>query len=131
MKRNEAAVGGQLWMQGDRQMTVYNPVFEGMANTKESAILTDAAEAVTWVHALDTELPRKGQRVVICPKEMVQLEAVLSTGDPNVNPEDGHPIAYTKILEASQSFERTPIFLKEDSEQITQDPVMSEWSRCG
>jgi hypothetical protein len=39
---------------------------------------------------------------------------------------DGHPIAYTKLLQASQSFERPPIFLKEDSKQITQDPIMSE-----
>jgi hypothetical protein len=63
---------------------------------------------------------------VIYPKEISQLETVLSTGDPNIDPEDGHPIAYTKLLQASQSFEHPPIFLKEDSEQITQDPVMAE-----
>jgi hypothetical protein len=54
------------------------------------------------------------------------LEHVLSTGDPNIDREDGHPIAYTKILQADQSYENPPIFLREDSEQITSDPIMSE-----
>jgi hypothetical protein len=59
-------------------------------------------EAVTWVHALEEdEGPRKGQRVVIYPKEVSQLETVLSTGDPNVDEEDCHTIAYTKLLQAS------------------------------
>jgi hypothetical protein len=53
------------------------------------------------------------------------LEAVLSTGDPNVDPVDGHPIAYTKLQE-SQKFERPPIFVREDSVQIVQDPVNAE-----
>jgi hypothetical protein len=34
MKRNEEAVGAQLWMQGDRQMTAYNRVLDGMANSR-------------------------------------------------------------------------------------------------
>jgi hypothetical protein len=54
------------------------------------------------------------------------LEAVLNTGDPNIDSEDGHPIAYTAILQAAQSYARPPLFLREDSEQITRDPVMSE-----
>jgi hypothetical protein len=35
MKRNETAMAGQLWIQGDRKMAAANPPFEGMANTKE------------------------------------------------------------------------------------------------
>jgi hypothetical protein len=50
----------------------------------------------------------------------------LSTGDPNIDSEDGHPIAYSVILQAAQSYERPPFFLKEYHEQITSDPVMSE-----
>jgi hypothetical protein len=50
----------------------------------------------------------------------------LSTGDPNVDSEDGHPIAYSAILQAAQSYERPPLFLREDHEQITSDPVMAE-----
>jgi hypothetical protein len=108
MKRNESSIGGQLWIQGERQMTAANLVLEGMANTKEGAVLTAAVEAVTWKHTLEPDDgPRKGQRVVIYPKEMTQLEAVLSTGDPSIDSVDGRPIAYT------------PVFLKEDSPQVT------------
>jgi hypothetical protein len=55
MKRNEEAVGGQLWMQGVRQMTAYNRVLEGMANSRESAILSATADAVTWKHASELQ----------------------------------------------------------------------------
>jgi hypothetical protein len=55
-----------------------------------------------------------------------QLEQVLSTGDPNTDSENGHPIAYSQILQAASSYENPPIFLREDSEQITNDPIMSE-----
>jgi hypothetical protein len=125
MKRDEEAIGGQLWMQGGRQMAASNKVIDGMVNSREPAILTAAAEAVTWRHALEPEEgPRKGQRVVIYPKELPQLEQVLNTGDPNIDSADGHPIAYSAILRAAQSFERPPIFLKEDSEQITDNPEL-------
>jgi hypothetical protein len=98
-----------------------------MANSRESAILSAAAEADTWKHATElAEGSRKGQRVVIYPKELSQLEAVLSTGDPIIDSEDGHPIAYSAILQAAQSFERPPPFLREDSSQITEDPIMAE-----
>jgi hypothetical protein len=106
-------------------MTAYNLHFQGMANSRESAILTAVGEAVTWKHALEVDGPRKGQRVVIYPKELSQLEQVLSTGEPNVGSEDGHPIAYATILQAAQSYERTPLFLREDHDQITSDPVWS------
>jgi hypothetical protein len=126
MKRNEAAVGGQLWIQGQRQMTAMNRVAEGLANDKEGAILSAVDEAVTWMSALDLdEGPRKGQRVVIYPKEMTQLEQVLSTGDPNIDDVNGHPIAYVSILLAAQSYEHPPVFLKEDDEQITSNEELA------
>jgi hypothetical protein len=76
-----------------------------MPNTREAAILSAAVEAVTWVNAIEEEEgPRKGQRVVVYPKEISRLETILSTGHPNVDMEAGHPIAYTKLLQASQSF---------------------------
>jgi hypothetical protein len=79
-------------------------------------------EAFTWKSALDLdEGPRKGQRVVIYPKEMTQLEQVLSTGDPSIDDVDGHPIAYTCIMQAAQLYEHPPIFLREDSEEITRN----------
>jgi hypothetical protein len=94
MKREEQAIAGQLWVQGDRQMTASNIAPEGMANTRDSALLYAAAEAVTWNHASQPDSPRKGQRVIIFPKDLPQLEEFLATSDPNVDPEDGHPLAY-------------------------------------
>jgi hypothetical protein len=120
MKRNEEAMGGQLWIQGDRQMTASNHVMDGVANNKEGAILSATMEAVTWKSALDLEDgPRKGQRVVIYPKEMTQLEQVLSTGDTSIDDVDGQPITYTVILQAAHMYKHPPIFLTENSEQIT------------
>jgi hypothetical protein len=97
-----------------------------MANSRESAILTAAGEALTWRHITEPEGPRKGQRVVIYPKELPQLEAVLNSGDPSIDSEDGHPIVYETILREMQKFENRPIFLKEDSEEIMSDPYWSE-----
>jgi hypothetical protein len=126
MKRNEAAVGGQLWIQGERQMTAMNKVAEGLANDKESAILSATVEAATWKSALDLDDgPRKGQRVVIYPKEMTQLEQVLSTGDPSLDDVNGHPTACANILQASQKYEHPPVFLKEDDEQITSNEKLA------
>jgi hypothetical protein len=120
-------MAGQLWMQGDRMMTASNPAYDGMANTKEAAVLSAVAEAVVWKNeALETDGPRKGQRVVIYPKELPQLDTVLSTGDPNIDAESGHPIAYERILAHAQSYENPPILLREDCERITSDPKMAE-----
>jgi hypothetical protein len=128
MKRNEQAIGGQLWMQKDRMMTASNTVLDGMPNTKEAAILSAVAEAVTWKNgALEPDGPsRKGQRVVIHPKELSQLDAVLSTGDLSIDSENGHPIAYERFLGEASKFENPTLFLREDSEQIVNDPVMAE-----
>jgi hypothetical protein len=129
--RDEQAIAGQLWIQGNRHMTASNTVPEGMADTSDSALLAAAAEAVSWNHASQPDQPRKGKRVIIFPKELVQLEEFLATVDPNVDPEDGHPIAYAKILEEAQKFELAPRFIKEDSEVVANDPVLSanvpEW----
>jgi hypothetical protein len=131
MKRNEEAIAGQLWIQGDRQMTAYNRVPDSMANTQESAILAAAAEAVSWRHALELDGPRKSQRVVIYPKEVSQLEEVLSAGDPNIDSADGHSVAYEIILQKSQEFANPPIFLNEENARSVDDPYIaqnvSEW----
>jgi hypothetical protein len=102
-----------------------------MANTRDSALLYAAAEAVTWNHESQPDEPRKGQRVIIFPKEPTQLEAFLATADPNCDPEDGHPIAYEAILRESQKFETAPLFLREDCSVVTNDPMLAanvpEW----
>jgi hypothetical protein len=102
-----------------------------MANTRDSALLTAAAEAVSWNHASQPDEGRKGQRIIIFPKDLPQLEGFLATSDPNVDPGDGHPIAYEAILRESAKFETPPLFVKEDSAYVTEDPVLSanvpEW----
>jgi hypothetical protein len=102
-----------------------------MANTRDSALLYAATEAVTWNHASQPESPRKGQRVIIFPKDLPQLEEFLATADPNVDPEDGHPIAYEAILRESQKFETTPLFLRVDCDVVVNDPLLAanvpEW----
>jgi hypothetical protein len=50
----------------------------------------------------------------------------LSTGNPNIDSEDGHPIAYAQIIQESQKHERPPLFLRADCDQITEDPVWAE-----
>jgi hypothetical protein len=100
---------------------------EGMVNSRESAILSEAAEAVTWRHALELEdETRKGQRVIIYPKEMTKLTEVLATKNPNVDTENGHQLAYSLILQTAQAYEHPPLFMSEDNEQITSNDVMKE-----
>jgi hypothetical protein len=120
-------MAGQLWIQGDKMMTAANPVFPGMANTAESAILSATAEALEWRNdALESpDPPRKGQRVIIYPKDLWSLEEVLATGE-IADMEDGHEIACQRILAAANQFELTPTFLKEDSEVILSDPKKAE-----
>jgi hypothetical protein len=123
MKRNEEAIAGQLWIQGDRQMTASNRVFEGMVSSRDSALLSAPAEAVQWRHPLELPGSRKVQRFIIYPKDLPQLDAFLSSGgDQNVSSEDGHPIALDVILQESQKFEVPPTFLREDSEVAATDP---------
>jgi hypothetical protein len=128
MKKGETAMAGQLWIQGDRMMTAANPAFPGMSNSKESAILSATAEALEWRNdALEQpDPPRKGQRVILYPKDLWGLEEVLANGDPNVESEHGHEIAYQRIFAAAEQFESTPTFLKEDCESILSDPKKAE-----
>jgi hypothetical protein len=130
MKREKAQVGGQLWMRGEGRMTASNQVREGLANTRESAILS---AAVKWTHTLekDVEGPRKGLRVVIYPQEMTKLEQVLETRDLSIDPEDGHELAYGAIIQGSQNFEIPPVFLTEDSPVITGTHKCHGWYQDG
>jgi hypothetical protein len=82
-------------------------------------------------HASQPDEPRKGQGVIIYPKDLPQLDELLVTCDPNVDPEDGHPMAYETILQESAKYEPTPLFLREDSNPIISDPTLAakvpEW----
>jgi hypothetical protein len=106
-------------------MSVSNPSLPGMANTKEAAVLSAVADAVSWKNeAIELEdPPRKGKRVVVYPKELSHLDTVLVSGDPSVDGD--HVIAYQAILEHAQTFEIPPVFIKEDAESIAAHPEMS------
>jgi hypothetical protein len=125
MKRGETAMAGQLWIQGDRKMSVSNSPLPGMANTKEAAVLSAVADAVSWKNeAIEpVDPPRKGKRVVVYPKELSHLDSVITSGDLSVD--DEHVIAYQAILEHAQSFEVPPVFIKEDADSIAAHPEMS------
>jgi hypothetical protein len=131
MKRNEQALAGELWIQGDRQMTATNVPAPGMANTREAALLSAAAEAVSWNHASQPDEEREGQRIIIFPKDLLPLEEFLASGDPNVDPEDGPPIALESIFRESAKYKTPPLFVMENSTYVTEDPVLSasvpEW----
>jgi hypothetical protein len=101
LKRYEQHLAGQLSLQSDRQMTATNVQFDGMSNDATSVTLTAVAEAVEWSHVLETCLPsRITQRVVICPPSLSKLETVLVTGNIGLDIENGHDIAYHRILSA-------------------------------
>jgi hypothetical protein len=88
--------------------------------------LLGLAKAIAWRHAGEPVGPRKGQRVIVYPKDLPQLDAVLSTRNPDFDSVDGHPSAYHAILQLSDDFENRPVFLREDSEPVVSDPTMSE-----
>jgi hypothetical protein len=125
MKRGENEMAGQLWVLGDRKMSVSNPPLPGMPNTKDAAVLSAVADAVSWKNeALEpADPPRRGKRVVVYPKELSHLDTVINSGDPSV--EADHEIAYQLILEHAQTFEVPPVFIKEDADSVAADPVMS------
>jgi hypothetical protein len=62
---------------------------------------------------------------------MTKLTEVLREQDPTLDQEDGHHLAYTIILQASQAYEHPPVFVSEDSEQLQSDPEtarrVAEW----
>jgi type II secretory pathway pseudopilin PulG len=126
MQKGETVMAGQLWIQGDRMMSAANPAFPGMPNTSEAALLSAVAEAVEWrTDALEpSDPPRKGQRVVIYPKDLWSLEEALVNESPDF--EDHQEIACQRIAAAANQFESTPQFLKEDCEPILSDPRKAE-----
>jgi hypothetical protein len=128
MKRDEAAYAGQLWMQGDRHMTAANPVLHGDPSSKEAAILSAVFQAVSWRHTLENgiEGQRKGQRVVIYPRSLTGLSQVITTRNVAVHDDvEDHSELYAGILSKCDQFENPPIFMTEDCDQLTANPVWS------
>jgi hypothetical protein len=122
MKRNETGLGGQLWQQEGRSMTAVNGTIDGMPNTRESAILAAAVEAVELKHQIEPvsdDGKRMTSRVVIYPAEMPQLEEAMIEFSQNPSEqEDGSHIAFSKILEKCAEYESSPRFFREESDEI-------------
>jgi hypothetical protein len=49
-------VCGELWTQEDRQMSATWLPMEGPGNAREEVALSGIADALTWLHALETSL---------------------------------------------------------------------------
>jgi hypothetical protein len=115
LKRHEECIGGQLWIQGNRQITATNKVFEGMSNDTDSATLAGITEAVEWTHVLEeAQELRSTRRIVIYPPTSTEFTRVLS-GDTS-NLEEGHEIAYQRISTACSKYSAPPEFYSADSE---------------
>jgi hypothetical protein len=121
MKRHEQAVAGQLWVQGDRRMSAANVPLPGMANDSDAALLTAVVEPVEWQHRLEPESgPRPGQRVIIYPPELDQLQVVLSSDRSTWNIADGQEEACQRIVSGRDQFEHPPMFSSSNQEELKQ-----------
>jgi hypothetical protein len=126
LNRGERSIAGQLWVQGDRNMTASTVSPEGMADTKDSALLAAVAEAVSWNHAALPDQPRPGQRVIIYPGHLTQMDEFLATCETDDGQDQGHEAAYNSILESQAKYENTPIIVNESSKYVTNDPMLSQ-----
>jgi hypothetical protein len=96
-------------------MTATNIQLDGMTNNAVSVTLSAVAEALEWTHTLEEGLPKRPtQRVVFYTASLYHLEAVPRSGDPCLDTEDGHDLAYEKILDACSKFASPPVFYRSD-----------------
>jgi hypothetical protein len=108
-------------MQGDRKMSAANVPLPEMANDSDAALLTAVVEAVEWKHPLEPESgPRPGQRVIVYPTELDQLQAVLSTDRSTWNNSDGQGEACERIVSGMDQFEHPPMFFSSNQEELKQ-----------
>jgi hypothetical protein len=130
--RGNQRVGGQLWIQSDRQMTATNKVQDEMDGGIESAALSAIVETVSWRHALentsDPNFQRRGRRILVHPKFLSKFATVLTTGNLGLDLDGGHDISYGRVMAEcmywSESFR--PLFLPEDSSKAARWPVLAE-----
>jgi hypothetical protein len=70
-------------------------------------------------HVLETGLPKRTtQRVVIHQPSLTELGTFFATGNPDLDTEDGHDIAYRRILSACSLYENPPVFFPADSKDF-------------
>jgi hypothetical protein len=100
---------------------------DGLGTSREEIALSGIVDVLSWRHvfekAEDQSLPRPVQRVIVYPKFLEKLDAVLSSGDISADSEYCRAPAYEAILLQSMSWpvDRHPILLPE------RDARLSHW----
>jgi hypothetical protein len=99
--RGNQPVGGQVWKQGNREITATSKPLEEMDNGNESVALSGIVEALSWRHVLkmtsDPGHQRRGQRIIVYPKLLTKFETVLTTANVGFDMDGGPDIAYDHI----------------------------------
>jgi hypothetical protein len=126
-KRHEQHLGGQLWPRGDRHLMATNIQLDGMSNDAVSVTLAAVGEALEWTHTLEEGLAKRPtQRVVFYPPSLPDLAAVLESGNPELDTENDHNLAYWKILNACSKFELPPQFYRSDQVDCLESEIAAK-----
>jgi hypothetical protein len=100
-----------------------------MPNTRESAILSAAVEAIEWKNPMETvsdDGKRRAARIVIYPADMPQIEEAINEFSQNpYEREDGSHIAFSKIIEKCAEYEVPQRILREDSSDLQSDAALA------
>jgi hypothetical protein len=99
--RGTQPVCGVLLVQEDRRMTQSCSAMDGLGNSREEVALSGIIGVLKWRHALETsfdqDYKRPCQSLVIYPKLLDKLDAVITTGDIRHETEPGRCPAYEEI----------------------------------
>jgi hypothetical protein len=129
MRRGEEITGGQYWQQGGRRMTASNHIIDGMPNTRTSAILSAAVEAVVWKHPNEKKTEdgkRESPRMILYPDDIPPIteEVEAFIANPSKLEENKH-LAYAQIADSLGECVVPPAFCRSDSETVQGDSVFA------
>jgi hypothetical protein len=111
-------------------MAAVNGIPDGMPNTRTSAILSGAVQAVVWKHPIETTTPegkRCSPHIVFYPADMPPITEELEAFKANRSElEEGKHVAYAVLAEKVAEMGPPPTFCREDDDMVRNDPVLSE-----
>jgi hypothetical protein len=114
LKQGEAVLGGQYWQQQSHHMAAVNGIPDGMPNTRASAILSAAVEAVVWKHPIETTTPegkRCSARIVFFPADMPPIAEELQAFKAGRSElEEGKHVAYAVFAKKMTIWSGTTLF---------------------
>jgi hypothetical protein len=111
-------------MDGLRYLDVQNPA----PDTREEVALSGIVDVLSWRHALelspDPNHLRSGRRIMVDPKFLDKLGAIIETGEIGLDPVQSRWLAYEAIFVQYLTWpeESRPVMLPEG------DPRLSQWS---